>query len=383
MGVTPDTRGYGTRGTYHAWRVEAMQLLRRRDGDRDVKEISNKAEDASISNACKLFMDSTIVLAMFVVACGCACQAPYELLNSRDRGCGDMIALSEYVYGLVASAPQALNATQWHIPWRFHFGLSLSALGYSALVNVALATQMPMPVAITMKNGNLVANMVVGLLVLGRRYSWQQVVAVLVTTVGLAVTALAGKNQDSSTTLAATDMDSQLLVGVVCLTGALLCRAAGGALQELAGAQCGASPVAELLFFRSLLGLPFFVLRGQSISNHWQRWQDADVNGIIWPGMWLLLLGNLFFDYLCKCYMTGLVSKTSALTATLVLTIQRFISFMISALVLNPLPTEGGKGAELWLGSGCVLIGTLAYSAFTWSSANPMARETSAAKKTD
>eukprot|EP00928_Gymnodinium_smaydae_P009349 TRINITY_DN13489_c0_g1_i1.p1 TRINITY_DN13489_c0_g1~~TRINITY_DN13489_c0_g1_i1.p1 ORF type:complete len:315 (-),score=40.09 TRINITY_DN13489_c0_g1_i1:41-985(-) len=102
---------------------------------------------------------SGIALVVATVICGCGCQAPYEVLHSRDRGCGDLISLAEYLYGIVVSAPSALRGRQaagghWQIGWPFHIGLAAAAVGYSALMNLALQKPLPMPVLITMKNGN-------------------------------------------------------------------------------------------------------------------------------------------------------------------------------------------------------------------------------------
>lgn len=360
--VSPDTKGYGTRDTYNAWRRRAVQNMKQDVAAKESIPDGCNGHVTADSN-CISFLENPIVLTLLVIGTACACQAPFELMNSSDRGCGDLIALAEYMYGLIASAPQALNADKWHVPRRFHAGLAAAAVGYSALVNAALATQMPMPVAITMKNGNLVANMVIGVAVLRRCYSLAQIVAVLVVTAGLVVLALSMKEESNSGVVA---FESEMLFGVMCLSGALLSRAIGGALQELAVHQCGASPVAELLFFRSVLGLPFFFSRWKSVLTHVHVWQASETSGVPWPGMWLLLLANLIFDYLCKCYMTRLVGATSALTATVVLTFQRFLSFIISMLVLNP---QSNKGVGVWIGSGCVLLGTLMYSSVTGVSA--------------
>lgn len=324
------------------------------DEEQDDKEDIDKKHDADAEASRK----SQILLAVGVVVFGCACQAPFEALNKYDRGCGDLISVTQYVYGLVASAPGAMQgraaAGGWKISWLMHFGLAVANLGYFVMLNIVLATSLPLPVIITMKNGNLVANLVVGVALMRRKYNFQQVTAVLVVTGGLVLTALTGTQQKAGDGKG--EMGADALLGVALLFGALVARALNGALQEM----CRDAPVSELLFMGSGIGLPFFALKGNTIFSHVTAWNLSETGGLVWPSMWLLLLANLVFDYLMKVVMTKLIGATSALTATMVLTAQRFIAFVLSALVLNPSP--GGTSPALWFGSALILLGTLAYS---------------------
>lgn len=243
------------------------------DEEQDDKEDIDKKHDADAEASRK----SQILLAVGVVVFGCACQAPFEALNKYDRGCGDLISVTQYVYGLVASAPGAMQgraaAGGWKISWLMHFGLAVANLGYFVMLNIVLATSLPLPVIITMKNGNLVANLVVGVALMRRKYNFQQVTAVLVVTGGLVLTALTGTQQKAGDGKG--EMGADALLGVALLFGALVARALNGALQEM----CRDAPVSELLFMGSGIGLPFFCFEGQydiqprdsleSVGNWW------------------------------------------------------------------------------------------------------------------
>merc|ERR1712224_597791 len=93
------------------------------------------------------------------------------------------------------------------------------------------------------------------------------------------------------------------------------------------------------------------------IHARWNSWNKLDAAGEAFPSMWMLLVANLIFSYLTKIAITRLIGATSSLSASMVLTLQRFVSFVISALTLNP---ESGLG--VWIGSAAVLFGSLAYS---------------------
>ncbi len=305
-------------------------------------------------------------LSLAMVCCGCACQAPYELLAASDRGCGDLISVSEALYGLIASAPGALREPEWTVSLHWHVGLAALGVAFSFLMNTALASPLPTVVLLTLKNGNLVANMVVGVLVLRKRYSWRQAAAVAVVSAGLLLTALAHQRPTGAAAGRAEDDGegaelgtAAALLAVACLSGALLCRALTGALQELAFRRSGRASCSEMLFFRTLLALPAFALRWPSIAEHALRWQHPAVGGLAWPAMWLLLFANLFFDYLCKLIMTKLIARAGALHATLALTVQKFAAFVISVALLDP---SLRASPRLWAGSVLVLAGTTAYS---------------------
>jgi len=289
--------------------------------------------------------------AALVVFCGCLCQAPYEVLNSRDKGCGALISFSEYIFGAALSIHAIREPRK--LPFSLHAGLAMTNVCYSLLINMALNTALPTAVLITMKNGNLVANVLLGVCFLKRRYATLQYLGVTCITVSLILTGISGKQGGQKL-----DLGWNQLFGILCLAGALLSRAATGVIQELCCNKHGAS-VSELLFFRNLLGMPVILSQLPSINAHAQRWMWEDaVAGMMWPRVWALLLMNQVFDYGTKVSMTQLINCTSALTATLVLTCQRFTSFIISATVLSMDPL----GLDAWCGAALVLLGTVTYS---------------------
>merc|ERR1712060_633885 len=102
------------------------------------------------------------------------------------------------------------------------------------------------------------------------------------------------------------------------------------------------------------MGLPLILFQWRGImktSAHWTRKR---------PRMWVMLLVNMFLNYYMRSGVTALGGRTSALTANLVLSIQRVVSFGISALVLNPMP--GGTPSSVWIGGVIALTGTVTYA---------------------
>lgn len=299
---------------------------------------------------------SIIALVTATVLCGCASQAPYEVLNSRDKGCAPLLSLVEHVFGIVASLG-ALRQPR-RLPWSLHLGLGAVNAGYSLLLSAAFSTSLPTTVLVAMKNGNLVASMLLGLIVLRHRYARRQYAGVLIISAGLVATSLSGVRAGSATATpgsAASSADAWL--GILYLAGALLCRAASGMLQEISGRGFGAS-VSELLLYRSALGLPLICMQWPSILKHAMRWShEPEISGLVWPSPWLLLVAWIAADYGMKVCIARLIDRTSSLASALTLTLQRFISFVISAAVLSQEPIT----SDVCFGVVTVLGGTLLY----------------------
>lgn len=228
-----------------------------------------------------------------------------------------------------------------------------------------LASTLPTVVLITLKNGGLVANAFIGCVFLGKRYSARQLGAIAVVSLGLIATAKGGgkkggaQSDDADAGAAAAAAEAALAVACAC--AALLCRALNGALTELAFAHSRTrASASELLFYRNLFALPVFVLRYDVVATHALRWHDSsEVGGLAWPRMWLLLVANIVFDYLCKVLMTQLIATEGSLQATIALNAQKFCAFIISTTLLDP---SLRSSPRLWVGAGCVLGGSVAYS---------------------
>merc|ERR1712079_874964 len=116
--------------------------------------------------------------------------------------------------------------------------------------------------------------------------------------------------------------------------------------------------VSELLFYRSIFGLPLILVQWPSISRHAVRWSvQPDISDLLWPSPWLLLAAWLASDYVMKVCIARLIDRTSSLAMALTLTLQRFVSFLISASVLSQEPIT----CDLCMGVVAVLGGTVLY----------------------
>lgn len=67
----------------------------------------------------------------------------------------------------------------------------------SMLTNIALDYRVEMPLHILLKSGSLVINMLLARLILGRRYRWTQVIAILLLSIGVLMATFASAKQGS------------------------------------------------------------------------------------------------------------------------------------------------------------------------------------------
>jgi len=297
---------------------------------------------------------SSCTLAVLTVLCGCASQAPKEIVNPRDKGCAHLVYFTENLFTMAASSG-ALRSPR-RLPWRLHMSLAALDAGYVMLLSVALSTSLPTAAVMTFKNGNLVVSVLLDTWALSRSHSWMQLAAVTCITSGLAVTSLCSSPARAG---GSGEVDCSALIGLACVLGALVSRASASVVQELYCVKYNA-PAVELLLFRSALGLPLLATRWRAIVRHAVRWStESQIAGLPGLAFWVLQCLNVAFDFGTKFFITRLMSRTSALTATMVLTIQRFISFVLSATFLGAEPV----GWKLCLGTMAVLAGSICYAA--------------------
>ena len=88
--------------------------------------------------------------------------------------------------------------------------------------------------------------------------------------------------------------------------------------------------------------------------------RSPDVGGLPFPTIWVLLACNVAFGYGCKQLCTRLIAhkEGGSLRTTLVLTVQKFVAFVIS-VSSNPALRASRL---LWLGAAAVLAGSFLFS---------------------
>lgn len=294
-----------------------------------------------------------------VVVCGCGSQAPFEFLNSHDKGCAHLMAFVDRLFTVMMSLHVLREPLR--LPIRLHLCMGVLEAAYALLLSIAMTTSLPTNAVITMRNGGLVASMLLDSWLLKRTHSLRQHLSILCITAGLVIISLYSSRVASAS---AGQRDAaanywSIATGFTCLFSALFARAMQGVVQELYCRPYGAH-ASELLLIRSACVLPVMLTQWPAIVRHARRWTvDPAVAGFRFPAFWAVELIGLVSDLGTKISVSRLLDRSSALASTMSLTFQRFVAFVLSASLLS----SDSASWQLCLGTVAVIAGSAAYAA--------------------
>ncbi|KDQ12692.1 hypothetical protein BOTBODRAFT_176127 [Botryobasidium botryosum FD-172 SS1] len=253
----------------------------------------------------------------------------------------------------------AVPLSRWLVKVALFFLISL-------LNNAAFGYAIPMAVHIIFRSGGLCANMLVGWLAGGKKYSRSQVGAVLLITAGIASATLASK-KPASPAVNAISSTGQFAGGIMLLTIALLLSGALGLVQEWTYSKYGYEHWEESLFYLHFLSLPMFAFTAGDLQAQVRLANASTPISLIRaspfptlqvPGFYVPFAINLVTQVVCVAGVNRLTARVSSLTVTLVLSVRKAVSLVLSVVVIG-----GGSGnLGLWGGAAAVLGGTVLYT---------------------
>lgn len=229
--------------------------------------------------------------------------------------------------------------------------------------NYAFNFHIPMPLHMIFRAGSLMANMVMGIIILKKSYDIWKYISVILITLGIIVCTISS-GSSLKNTKGPTETDSFGIlfwwsIGISLLTVALFVSARMGIYQETLYKKYGKHPN-EALFFTHALPLPGFVLLYKSIATHSAIAIESEPNfifGIGIPIQVLSLVGSMVTQYLCISSVYVLTTECPSLTVTLVVTLRKFASLLFSIVYFkNPFTTYH------WIGTSFVFIGTVIFT---------------------
>lgn len=224
--------------------------------------------------------------------------------------------------------------------------------------NYAMRFNISMPLHMIFKSGSLIANMALGILILKNQYKRSKYVAVSLITIGIALCTIASAND-----LQRSSDNSQFfswLFGIALLTFSLIASARMGIFQETLSKVYG-KHARESMFYCHALPLPGFLVLSKDIADQAalfsasQPVQLFDGAPAI-PKLWLYLCLNAMTQYICARSVFTLTTETTSLVVTLVITLRKFLSLLISIYYFsNPFTTSH------WIGACLVFVGTFIF----------------------
>ncbi|KAM9495087.1 UDP-xylose and UDP-N-acetylglucosamine transporter [Clarias gariepinus] len=311
--------------------------------------------------------------AVTLVFVGCCSNVVFLEVLVRDfPGCGNIVTFAQFVFIALEGFIFETNfgRKKPSIPIRNYVIMVTMFFTVSVINNYALNFNIAMPLHMIFRSGSLIANMILGIIILKKRYSSSKYLSIVLVSLGIFICTIMSAKQVSAEKSVTQEEGVYVflhwLLGIGMLTFALVMSALMGIFQETLYKKYGKHSK-EALFYNHCLPLPGFLLLATDIYNHAVLFSkttpvEIPVIGATVPVMWLHLAMNVITQYICIRGVFILTTECTSLTVTLVVTLRKFLSLIISILYFqNPFTTWH------WVGTAVVFLGTLIYTE-VWSS---------------
>ncbi|XP_058827288.1 UDP-xylose and UDP-N-acetylglucosamine transporter [Topomyia yanbarensis] len=313
-------------------------------------------------------MNAALAIVMVFVGC-CSNVVFLELLVKIDPGSGNLITFLQFLFISVEGFlfTSKAGTVKPRIGLKDYTILVIMFFVTSVCNNYAFDFNIPMPLHMIFRAGSLIANMIMGIIILRKRYVFSKYLSVALITMGIVIcTIVSGKDVKSTQVNEVVEEDAMSVffwwtVGITLLTLALFISARMGLYQEVLYKRYGKHPK-EALFYTHLLPLPFFLILTGNIWEHIKLANasplyDVPVLNVAVPITWLYLLGNVLTQYVCISSVYVLTTECSSLTVTLVVTLRKFVSLLFSIVYFsNPFTIYH------WIGTIMVFTGTIIFT---------------------
>ncbi|GIX79860.1 UDP-xylose and UDP-N-acetylglucosamine transporter [Caerostris extrusa] len=137
-----------------------------------------------------------LFVVLTIISC-CSNVVLLEILMKEVPGCGNIITFSQFFFialvGFIFTSKYGTKKPA--IPIRNYVVLVIIYFAVSVSNNCALNFDIPMPLHMIFKSGSLVTSMMLGILILKRRYSVQKYISVMLVSVGIFIATFASKNK--------------------------------------------------------------------------------------------------------------------------------------------------------------------------------------------
>ncbi|KAL7743926.1 hypothetical protein ACLKA6_003148 [Drosophila palustris] len=313
-------------------------------------------------------------LAMICVFLGCCSNVVFlELIIKIDPGAGNLITFLQFLFialeGLIFTSK--FFTVKPKIAMRDYVMLVVLFFGANVCNNYAFNFNIAMPLHMIFRSGSLMANMIMGIILLKKRYNLRQYSSVAMITAGIILCTLMSSgdvkdNTHHSLKVATSYSDFfWWCVGIALLAIALLVTAYMGIYQEVIFKRYGKHPN-EALFYTHMLPLPGFLVMAGNIAQHWSIAVNSESYSlpllglnlsISFPLILFYLLCNVITQYVCISSVYVLTTECASLTVTLVVTLRKFVSLLFSIIYFrNPFTLSH------WLGTVLVFFGTILFA---------------------
>lgn len=352
-----------------------------------------------------------VILALIFGGC-CSNVFTLEAIVSEQPDSGHLLTAVQFLFVTIegyihffnfSNGPQKFYLADRKIPLYRWLGPVLLFFSVSMLNNYVWIYRISVPVHIIFRSGGTVTTMIAGLFV-GKKYSLQQILSVVVLTTGVIIATLASSpgsnsnkdnnNNKSNSSSLEQEIEKEyqqspleFALGVGMLAVAAILSSIQGLVSEKIYADYG-KYWKESLFYTHALSLPFFcffykdiarqftqVIRSEPIQLSKHILSPGSVMGqsigsflehVSIPRRLVLLLANAATQYFCVRGVNNLAGNFTALTVSIVLNMRKFVSLLLSIYLFGNSLSLGTI-----IGSILVFSGAGMYSYSTTSQPKP------------
>jgi len=301
---------------------------------------------------------ASVPLAIFLVFLGCGANVFFlEHLIKIDSSSGHLITCGQFFLISTKQLCQFDFRNGFKIPLSRHLLIVALFVSISVINNWAFSFAIPLTLHIVFRAGSLVTNCLLSRIILNKQFSTFKYLSVFTITAGIIICTLQTASSKPSSSFA--DDAPQLSFGLFVLSIALILSSLIGIVQEKTRDQFGKHPL-ECLFLHHFLSLPMFWFLIEPIKSSIAAYSSSatiELFGHALPSAWLFLAGNLATQYICIRSIFVLTSECTSLTVTLVITLRKFFSLVISVIYFQTAWTTWN-----WIGTAFVFGGTLMYA---------------------
>ncbi|XP_074645150.1 UDP-xylose and UDP-N-acetylglucosamine transporter-like [Tubulanus polymorphus] len=311
-------------------------------------------------------LSSKAIVGMAMVFMGCCTNVVFlEFLVKKFPGSGNIVTFFQFLFiaveGFIFSVD--FGRKQRAIPLKEYLKMVSLFWVVQVVNNYALNFNISMPLHMIFRAGSLMANLILGVILLKKSYPLMKYLSVLMISIGISIcTIVSSKNvhhdEDSSEDGNFNEY-MRWLIGIGMLLFALFMSARMGIFQECIYKAHGKHPN-EALFYNHALPLPIFIFLAPDIKHHIELYntsEPVDILGFVIPIMWLYLIGNVITQYICIKGVFILTTECESLIVTLVVTLRKFTSLIFSIIYFqNPFTIYH------WIGTALVFGGTLIFT---------------------
>lgn len=256
------------------------------------------------------------------------------------------------------------------VPVKEHAKMIVFFFLTNVINNYAFHFQIDLPLHMIFRSGSLIANMLLGILILKKSYPLSKYLSIIMVTMGISLATMASAEMvghtsqtfNQSTSGSQTNPDYYTWsFGIVLLTFALVLSACLGVVQEQFSAKFGKHPD-EATYFSHLIPLPGFLFLGPEIVKKFinisQSTNVIDIFGLFSiPKMFFLLFLNSLTFFACIRCVFKLTSEAPSLTVTLVVSIRKFLSLLFSIFYF-----QNTFSSQHWFATLLVFTGTFLFT---------------------